>query len=60
VGGLPSVLRYFKDPQDARWADDPAVKEYRDALTKYAPKSDPEDAFNMYGWTVANTMAKAN
>src|SRR4051794_6755549 len=50
---------YFKDPQDPRWADDPAVKEYRDALKKYSPKSDPEDAFNMYGWTVATTMAKA-
>jgi branched-chain amino acid transport system substrate-binding protein len=49
---------YFKDPQTAQWADDPAVKEYRDALKKYSPKSDPEDAFNMYGWTVATTMAK--
>jgi branched-chain amino acid transport system substrate-binding protein len=50
---------YFKDPQTAEWADDPAVKEYRDALKQYSPKSDPEDAFNMYGWTVATTMAKA-
>jgi branched-chain amino acid transport system substrate-binding protein len=50
---------YFKDPQDPQWKDDAAVKEYRDALTKYSPKSDPEDAFNMYGWTVATTMAKA-
>jgi branched-chain amino acid transport system substrate-binding protein len=50
---------YFKDPQTAKWADDPAVKEYRDALKKYSPKSDPQDAFNMYGWTVATTMAKA-
>ncbi len=50
---------YFKDPQDPQWADDPAVNEYRDALKKFSPKSDPEDAFNMYGWTVAATMAKA-
>jgi branched-chain amino acid transport system substrate-binding protein len=50
---------YFKDPQTAKWANDPAVKEYRDALKKYSPKSDPEDAFNMYGWSVATTMAKA-
>jgi branched-chain amino acid transport system substrate-binding protein len=50
---------YFKDPQDSQWADDAAVKEYRDALKQYSPKSDPEDAFNMYGWTVATTMAKA-
>jgi branched-chain amino acid transport system substrate-binding protein len=50
---------YFKDPQTAKWANDPAVKEYKAALEKYSPKSDPEDAFNMYGWTVAQTMAKA-
>src|SRR5215218_1773072 len=36
---------YFKDPQTAEWADDPAVKEYKAALKKYSPKSDPEDAF---------------
>ena len=50
---------YFKDPQDPQWADDAAVKEYRAGLKKYSPKSDPEDAFSMYGWTVASTMAKA-
>ena len=50
---------YFKDPEDPQWADDAAVKEYRDALKKYSPKSNPDDAFNMYGWTVAKTMAKA-
>jgi branched-chain amino acid transport system substrate-binding protein len=56
--GLVSTA-YFKDPQTARWANDPAVKEYKAALAKYAPHADPEDAFNMYGWTVAQTMAKA-
>ena len=35
------------------------MKEYRDALKKYSPSSNPDDAFNMYGWTVAQTMAKA-
>src|SRR5215210_2811178 len=50
---------YFKDPQTAEWADDPAVKEYKAALKKYAPKADPEDAFNMYGWSAATTMANA-
>src|SRR5215211_621672 len=50
---------YFKDPQTAEWANDPAVREYKAALKRYSPKSDPEDAFNMYGWSVATTMAKA-
>src|SRR5215211_2623271 len=50
---------YFKDPQTAEWADDPAVKEYKAALKKYAPKADPEDDLNMYGWSAATTMANA-
>src|SRR3954453_12527656 len=56
--GLVSTA-YFKDPQTAKWANDPAVREYKAALKRYSPKSDPEDAFNMYGWSVATTMAKA-
>ena len=51
--------QYFKDPEDPQWADDAAMKEYRDALKKHAPKSNPDDPFNMYGWTVAQTMIKA-
>jgi branched-chain amino acid transport system substrate-binding protein len=50
---------YYKDPEDPQWADDAAMKEYRDALKQYSPRSNPDDAFNMYGWTVAQTMAKA-
>jgi branched-chain amino acid transport system substrate-binding protein len=50
---------YFKDPEDPQWADDAAMKEYRTALEQYAPRSNPDDAFNMYGWTVAQTMTKA-
>jgi branched-chain amino acid transport system substrate-binding protein len=50
---------YFKDPEDPQWADDAAMKEYRDALKQYSPRTNPNDAFAMYGWTVATTMAKA-
>src|SRR5215212_7219410 len=52
-------LSYFKDPEDPQWADDAAMKEYKDNLTKFEAKADPNDAFAMYGWTVAQTMAKA-
>jgi branched-chain amino acid transport system substrate-binding protein len=51
--------QYYKDPEDPQWADDAAMKEYRDALKKYSPKSNPDDPFNVYGWTAAQTMAKA-
>jgi branched-chain amino acid transport system substrate-binding protein len=50
---------YFKDPEDPQWADDAAMKEYKAALKKYSPKSNPDDPFNVYGWTVAETMTKA-
>ena len=50
---------YFKDPEDAQWADDAAVKEYHASIKKYSPRTNSNDAFAMYGWTVAQTMAKA-
>jgi branched-chain amino acid transport system substrate-binding protein len=50
---------YFKDPEDPQWADDAAMKEYKTALKEHSPKTNPNDAFAMYGWTVAQTMAKA-
>jgi branched-chain amino acid transport system substrate-binding protein len=50
---------YFKDPEDPQWADDAAMKEYKSALKTHSPKSNPDDYFNMFGWSVAQTMAKA-
>jgi branched-chain amino acid transport system substrate-binding protein len=50
---------YFKDPEDPQWANDAAMKEYKDGLKKFSPKSNPDDPFNVYGWTVAQTMTKA-
>jgi branched-chain amino acid transport system substrate-binding protein len=56
--GIVSVS-YFKDPEDARWANDPAMMEYKAGLKQYAPKADVNEPFNVYGWAVANTMAEA-
>jgi branched-chain amino acid transport system substrate-binding protein len=50
---------YFKDPEDPRWAQDPAMNQYRTALKKYAPRSNPDDPFNLYGWAAAETMVQA-
>jgi branched-chain amino acid transport system substrate-binding protein len=50
---------YFKDPEDPRWAGDPAMMEYKAGLGQYAPKADANEPFNVYGWAVANTMAEA-
>lgn len=56
--GIVSVS-YFKDPEDPRWASDPAMTEYKAGLKQYAPSADVNEPFNVYGWAVANTMAKA-
>jgi branched-chain amino acid transport system substrate-binding protein len=50
---------YFKDPEDPRWAEDPALAQYRTALKKYSPRSNPNDPFNLYGWAAAETMVQA-
>ncbi|HEX8862065.1 MAG TPA: ABC transporter substrate-binding protein [Actinomycetes bacterium] len=56
--GIVSVS-YFKDPEDPRWASDSAMMEYKAGLKQYAPKADPNEPFNVYGWAAANTMAEA-
>jgi branched-chain amino acid transport system substrate-binding protein len=50
---------YFKDPEDPKWANDPAMKEYKAGLKKYAPRADPLDPFHVYGWGAAETMTNA-
>ena len=50
---------YFKDPEDPQWRDDAAMKEYKTALKKYSPRSNPNDPFNVYGWAAAATMVEA-
>jgi len=50
---------YFKDPEDPQWQNDAAMKEYKSALKKYSPRSNPNDPFNVYGWAAAATMVEA-
>jgi branched-chain amino acid transport system substrate-binding protein len=56
--GIVSVS-YFKDPEDPRWASDSAMMEYKAGLKQYAPKADPNEPFNVYGWAAASTMTEA-
>jgi branched-chain amino acid transport system substrate-binding protein len=51
--------QYFKDPEDPQWADDPAMREYKEGLKKHSPRSNVNDPFNAYGWAAAQTMVKA-
>jgi branched-chain amino acid transport system substrate-binding protein len=50
---------YFKDPDGPEWADDDAMKEFKENLKKFAPKADPNEPFNAYGWAAAATMVEA-
>ncbi|MEA2865979.1 MAG: branched-chain amino acid transport system substrate-binding protein [Bradyrhizobium sp.] len=49
---------YLKDPNDARWADDPALKDWLAWMKKYQPGASTGDLFNVQGYTVAQIMVQ--
>lgn len=49
---------YLKDPNDARWADDPGLKEWLAWMKKYQPNASLADLFNVQGYTVAQVMVE--
>jgi branched-chain amino acid transport system substrate-binding protein len=48
---------YLKDPNDTRWADDPALKDWFAWMKKYQPNASTGDLYNVQGYTVAQIMA---
>ena len=50
--------QYFKDPTDPQWLNDPAMNEWREFMKKYYPSGDLNDAFNVYGPLVAQTLVQ--
>jgi branched-chain amino acid transport system substrate-binding protein len=48
---------YLKDPNDTRWANDPALKDWFAWMKKYQPSASSGDLFNVQGYTVAQIMA---
>jgi branched-chain amino acid transport system substrate-binding protein len=48
--------QYLKDPTDPEWANDPAMKKWREFMKKYYPEGNTQDVFNVYGVLVAQTM----
>ena len=53
--GIISVS-YFKDPGDAKWADDPDVQAYAAAIKKYDAKDNPSDFFTEQGYAWGKVM----
>jgi branched-chain amino acid transport system substrate-binding protein len=48
---------YLKDPNDPQWKDDADIKGWNAFLDKYYPEANRADAFVIYGYAVAQTMA---
>lgn len=57
VNGIISVA-YFKDPQDQRWANDAAMKQYRDIIAKYGSGANANDPQVMYGVAKAESFVQ--
>ena len=49
---------YLKDPTDATWKDDAAVKEWSAFMDKYLPEGDKTNSNTVYGYAVAATMVQ--
>jgi branched-chain amino acid transport system substrate-binding protein len=49
---------YLKDPNDARWTDDPAMKDWLAWMKKYQPSASTGDLFNVQGYTAAQVMVE--
>jgi branched-chain amino acid transport system substrate-binding protein len=47
---------YIKDPTDPQWKNDAGMKTFNAFLDKYYPEANRNDAFVVYGYTVAQTM----
>jgi ABC-type branched-subunit amino acid transport system substrate-binding protein len=49
---------YMKDPVDASWEDDPAIKKWREFLTKYDPEAARNDIYAGIAYIVSQVMVQ--
>jgi branched-chain amino acid transport system substrate-binding protein len=49
---------YIKDPDDADWKNDKAIKDWIAFMQKYYPEGNLHDGSNVYGYTVAQTLVQ--
>ena len=52
--------QYLKDPTDPTWNNDPGKKEWVAFMDKYYPDGDKTSSFTVYGYTVAQTLARCS
>ncbi|MEO7008647.1 MAG: ABC transporter substrate-binding protein, partial [Caldimonas sp.] len=56
VGAIST--QYGKDPTDKQWENDPAMRDWTAFMKKYYPDGGLTDAFNVYGYSVAQTLVQ--
>ena len=49
---------YLKDPTDPQWENTPEYKEWLAWMGKYHPQGNLKDNFNVYGYSVAQTLVQ--
>ncbi|HKW52791.1 MAG TPA: ABC transporter substrate-binding protein [Stellaceae bacterium] len=49
---------YLKDPNDPQWKDDKAYKDWLAFMSKYDPDGNLGDSFNVYGYSMAQTLVQ--
>lgn len=49
---------YLKDPTDPQWLNTPEYKDWLAFMQRYYPGGDLRDVFNVYGYSVAQTMVQ--
>ena len=54
---LLTVL-YLKDPTDPQWFPDQGYKDWLAFMQKYYPEGNTKDGFNVYGYSVAQTLVQ--
>ena len=50
---------YLKDPTDPQWQKTPEYADWLAWMKKFHPQGDVKDHFNVYGYTVAQTLVQA-
>jgi branched-chain amino acid transport system substrate-binding protein len=50
------TARYYKDPSDPQWQDDPAFREWLAWMKKYNPDANVNDYYNVLGYNLAMTL----
>ena len=52
------AVKWFKDPSDSAWKDDPGMQDYIAFMKRYYPEGDPRDPLNANAYTGAQLMVE--